>query len=208
MPINYAVAADVVDIRMDVPQPGDAFLVDTNVWYWMAYSRAGAGGNPPKAYQVTAYPTFVLQAIVAHAELRRCELSLSELAHLVEKTELAIYRAASGFSGNPKEYRHNEVAERTSVVSEIEAAWSVVRTIGKPLPFTVDEGAGISTLGRCRNCQVDPYDAMMVEGAGQCGITQVITDDGDYCTIPGITVFTANNTVISSAKAAGKFIVR
>jgi hypothetical protein len=34
------VRANVIDIQRDRPQTGDRFLVDTNVWYWLTYSRS------------------------------------------------------------------------------------------------------------------------------------------------------------------------
>lgn len=37
MAVNYTVRAAVVDIRQDTPKREDAFLVDTNVWYWLTY---------------------------------------------------------------------------------------------------------------------------------------------------------------------------
>jgi hypothetical protein len=40
MPPRYNVRARVIDISTDTPRPTDAFLVDTNVWYWCAYSDA------------------------------------------------------------------------------------------------------------------------------------------------------------------------
>lgn len=42
----------------------------------------------------------------------------------------------------------------------------------------------------------------------KAGIVQVITDDGDYVTVPGIKVFTANRNVIEAARNQGKLITR
>jgi hypothetical protein len=39
-------------------------------------------------------------------------------------------------------------------------------------------------------------------------ITQIITDDGDFSTIAGICVFTANGNIIRAAKAQNKLIAR
>jgi len=36
------------------------------------------------------------------------------------------------------------------------------------------------------------------------GLNKILTDDIDFCTVPGITVFTPNNTAISNAKDQGK----
>jgi hypothetical protein len=41
MPPVYTVRAQVIDVSADTPQPTDALLVDSNVWYWFAYRSAG-----------------------------------------------------------------------------------------------------------------------------------------------------------------------
>ncbi len=38
MPIRYDIKAKIVDITRDAPRPDDAFLIDTNVWYWLTYA--------------------------------------------------------------------------------------------------------------------------------------------------------------------------
>ncbi len=40
------------------------------------------------------------------------------------------------------------------------------------------------------------------------GVTQVLTDDGDFCTVPGITLFTANRGVVEAARVQGKLVIR
>ena len=48
MAVQYAIQAEVVDITTDLPTSNDAFLVDTNIWYWMTYHRASQTKQPPK----------------------------------------------------------------------------------------------------------------------------------------------------------------
>jgi hypothetical protein len=48
----------------------------------------------------------------------------------------------------------------------------------------------------------------MMENFSKAGVSQIITDDGDFATIAGIRVFTANWNVIQPAKDQGKLIVR
>ena len=36
----------------------------------------------------------------------------------------------------------------------------------------------------------------------------ILTDDGDFATVPGITVFTANRTIIDAARDCGKLKMR
>ena len=39
-------------------------------------------------------------------------------------------------------------------------------------------------------------------------IEKIITDDGDYLTVPDIQVFTANRNVINAARSQGKLVTR
>ena len=52
---------------------------------------------------------------------------------------------------------------------------------------------------------VDRYDLFAIHALKASGVTQVISDDGDFCSVSGITLFTANQTVISAARAQNKF---
>jgi hypothetical protein len=47
-----------------------------------------------------------------------------------------------------------------------------------------------------------------VEAMSANGIAQIMTDDGDYVTVPGIPVFTANFNAMAQAHAQGKLRAR
>jgi hypothetical protein len=40
------------------------------------------------------------------------------------------------------------------------------------------------------------------------GVVQVITEDGDFASVPGMRVFTANRSVMSAACSEGKLLIR
>lgn len=207
MPPAYRVRARVVDIRGDTPKPTDAFLVDTNVWFWAAYARASLGLKPPLAYQLLTYPSYLTKALTAKATLYRCGLCLAELTHLIEKTEREIYGAAHG-AISAKEYRHNFPAERANVVAEVRAAWAGAKGVSAPLAVNVDDPTTDAALVRFQTQLLDGYDLFLLEGIGTAGVTQVLTDDGDYCTAPGIQVFTANANVVAAAVSQGMLLTR
>ena len=102
MAVNYTIEADVVDIGADTPKASDAFLVDTNVWFWIAYPNAGQSATP---YQLMSYPSYVNSALGKGAKICRTGLSLAELSHRIEKTEYDIYRSYVN-AIELKEYRH------------------------------------------------------------------------------------------------------
>src|SRR6266404_6252958 len=123
MPANYAVRADVIDISTDTPHPTDQFLIDTNVWTLLVYARMAIGSHPSYHAKVAGYSSYVSQALNNGSGLRRCGLTLAEIAHLIEKTEREIYLSANpGSTFRTKEFRHNLPVERSGVVAEIQSA--------------------------------------------------------------------------------------
>ncbi len=208
MAINYDIQAQIVDIKVDSPCAEDVFLVDTNVWYWHTYTNADVSASP---YQIDNYPEYLFKAISANSILTYTGLSLSELSHLIEQTERNLFiesRSLDPKIFKPKEYRHNYPIEREKVIQEIETAWSQVTSIAAPLDVIIDEKVSNAALSRLKSQALDGYDLFMLEAMKKEDITQVITDDGDFITVPGIMVFTANNNVIRMAKAQGKLVRR
>ena len=205
MPINYNVRAEVIDLRSDTPQDDDMFLVDTNVWYWLTYTQASTYSMP---YQIRDYPNYIASAKSTNCLLSYCGLSLSELAHNIEQTERKIFNSRSSTNLKSKEYRHNYPTERAKVASEIAIAWSQVTSIAASTDITINETLTNAALKRFQNQILDGYDLMILEAMNKAGIDKVITDDGDYVTVPGIKVFTANQNAITAARSQGKLITR
>lgn len=209
MNINYTIQANVIDIRQNNPKADDVFFVDTNIWYWFAYTRASLGDHPPKHYQINEYPSFIKKALSAKSKLYNCGLSLAELAHLIERTELEIFSKASGFDKNKKkEFRHNYPSERANVVAEIQAAWGLVETMTQTIDIQINEHTTNAALSRISTQILDGYDLFILESIMKAGIVKIITDDGDFSTVPNILVFTSNVNVIQTAKVQGKLLKR
>ena len=207
MSVNYVIAADVIDIKIDLPKSGDVFLVDSNVWYWMTYTKASIVMKPWAQSRLRDYPSFVNKAISTGAKLYRCALSFSELAHIIEKTEREIFEKTSGRI-HTKEYRHNQPKERLNVVSEVKAAWGQVKTMASSLDVTINDAVTDATLARFEKECVDGYDLFFLEAMSSEKVIQIITDDGGFATVSGIKVFTANQNVITTAQKQGKFVTR
>jgi hypothetical protein len=91
MPINLNILADVIDIRNDIPQKSDIFLVDTNVWFWRTYANAGFNAKPAQRQKRRNYFNYLNLALLNGATLTYSGLTLAELAHIIEKTEYAIW---------------------------------------------------------------------------------------------------------------------
>ncbi len=205
MPLN--VQAEIIDISIDQPKAQDRFFVDSNVWFWVGYSRVSMSGARP--YQTKYYPNYLTNALNSQSTLLKCVLSFSELAHTVEKTEWEIFKRLNPTIGQ-KDFRHNYPAERAKVVTEIQYAWALAdaMTNQTSLPINIDQPLIDVCLQDLQTHELDGYDLMMVHALRQSGITQVITDDGDFAQVPNLQVFTANKNVIQVARSQGKLITR
>jgi hypothetical protein len=206
------VRATVVDLKTDSPQEYDQFLIDTNAWYWLAYSRSQFTTRPPQDYQVRIYPSYIQESLRANSDLRWSGLSMAEMTTLIERSEYDIFcqtghRDPAKFS--IKEYRHGYPQERTSqVITEINAAWTTIETFGSCLESIVDQKAITQTIADLKLQAVDGYDSLLIHAANTANINQIITDDIDFVTVPGVIVFTANRNALSAAKSQNKLLVR
>lgn len=206
MPINYQIAANVVDIRTDNPFKGENFFVDTNVWYWMTYTRASSSALP---YQITDYPNYVNSVLDAGGKIYQNGLSFAELAHLIEKTEFDIFNKIHRAERiKSKEFRHNHSLEREKVIAEIEAAWGQVKSMAEPLEITIDESTTEAARKHIKTNLLDGYDLFILQLLTRHNVLQIITDDGDFATIPGIKMFTSNKNVIKTAQKQKKIMKR
>jgi hypothetical protein len=209
MPVNFTVKAAVVDVRQDTPKAGDRFYVDTNAWFWTVYSRTQIAPDPPRQYQTDSYPAYLKKVLNMGAKLHWCGLSLSELARQIERVERKIYCRAKAVVLDDKEFRHNLPSERVRVVQEIDDAWKAVESLAGAdgcVNFPeLNTAFMTAALDDFKQLPMDAYDLFSVRAIRAANITQVISDDGDFCTVPGITLFTANPSAISAAQAQKKF---
>jgi hypothetical protein len=201
--VRYAVEAEVIDIQSDRPRAADAMLVDSNVWFWMTYSGPGIGND----WRARGYSSYLRSARRAKAKVYRCGLSVAELAHLIEDIAYEIFQQTHA-GERKKEFRNNYPAERAGIITDVQNAWRIVKSLATPLELVIDEPTTTAALGRLSTELLDGYDLFMAEAIAAAGVTQVLTDDGDFCTVHGIQVFTANRHVLEAARAQGKLRTR
>lgn len=203
MALNVSINAEIVDIRNDEPKPSDQFIVDTNVWYWMTYSKASHPGRA-RPYQINDYPHYLQEALVCGSGLKYTGLNMTELAHIIERTENDIFSQQKGSSVSLKEFRHNHPAERASTCMEISSVCGQIKSMANIVDVSIDDSSMSGALSNLNKWQVDGYDLLISDLMINSGLTQLITDDADFASVSGITVFTANINLINSAKSAGK----
>jgi len=202
------VRAEVIDLRADTVKPTDAFLVDTNVWYWLTYPRASQMPKPPAYYQIRYYPNYLKTARMAGARLLYCGTVFAELAHRIESDEHKFFCAKQGAPVSGKDFRHNYPQERQDVQDEVAIAWGQMTSMADIAAVPLDAVTISATAVLFGQVGLDGYDLIAVEAMRQNGIAHIITDDKDFLTVPGIVVLTANNNAVQAAQAAGKLVTR
>ena len=207
MTVNLTIQANVVDIRNDVPQQTDIFLVDTNVWLWQTYTNAiSTSRRAPN--KMSMYTPYLGQARRQGATLAYTGLILAELAHVIERTEREIHNRNNRSKIEAKSYRHNLPAERANVVAEVESAWQQIKALAVPLDLFINEETTTAAICRFKQQALDGYDLLILEAVSRAEVGQVkiITDDMDYAVVPDIQLFTGNGQVIQQAQAQGKLL--
>jgi hypothetical protein len=210
---NYSIRATVVDLTGDTPQSTDTFWVDTNVWLWTTYTKLFTRPvRPPTSARVSPYVSFLKNAVVAASTIYRIGLTLSEMAHVIEGAEYEIAHPPRSSPPPPskKEFRHNIPAVRLAVVREIQLAWQQVQTMSVPLPggVLIDDALTTQTASALTQTAVDSYDLFALQALRAAGVTNIVSDDGDFCVVPGITLFTTNSGVLQAAHSQNKLVVR
>jgi predicted nucleic acid-binding protein len=205
MPPSH-ILAEVVDIVDDAPTAHDTFFVDTNVWYWISYTRASMRPSPAPGRTVDTYARYIQRVKNAGARLLVCTLSFAELAHIIERKERDIYNYDSRDILDEKTFRYNSSA-RADVITEIEVAWAQVSGLADIVGITVDTDVTQRALTQLKTQPLDSYDVLLLEAMSNHSMRHIVSHDGDFARVPGIRLFTGNQSLISSAAAQGKLLM-
>jgi len=135
--------------------------------------------------------------------LYSCAITLAELASAIESNEWEIHKRTV-IHIDKKDFRHDCHEARAKVIAEVASCWDQVMQVAKFIEMKIDEPTTQRLLDSIRCCRMDGYDALMLDAMTKRGVFNIITDDGDFATVPDITVFTANAHVLHLAKREGR----
>lgn len=202
------VLSSVVDIRKDNPKCSDSLFVDTNIWYFYASSHSSL----PDTYQKRIYPRYISNMYKVKSNILRCELNLVELSNVLEKELYNIFLTENALTSDIvslKDFRYNYPDERNNFVAELCMSWDSIKDISKSFDVLIDESVSKSIIKETLNSYLDGYDLVYLDLIRKNNQKpNILTDDRDFATVPGITVFTANSKVIDAAKKKNLLITR
>lgn len=172
------------------------YAIDTNVLYWMHYSRASLS---PNNYQIKTYPNFISHLISQQKKLMTTTYNIAELITIIERNEYRIYLEQNNLQDSEfsiKKYREDEV-ERVRVKQEIQSVLTQIENIYTivQLDLKMDWMSTYTNDFEKHSCDVGDYSC--IQQFLKEKINCFLTDDIDFCSIEGINVFTSNLKAIS-----------
>lgn len=204
MPSDFPIAASVVNIRKSVDfSDVNSLVIDTNAWFWLTYTGDFAQDEEPRGYQLIHYPDFIKTCLTKSVNLQYTTISLAELYRL---TEVSLYKLYKSYIDDEeitlKNYRYKKKSQRQDFLDEFEAMYNQINDMANHIPTfdNIDDNYSDNLVKESQNKLLEIADLIILDSAGRLNITGIITDDGDFATVKGITVYTANNKVIEAAK--------
>lgn len=194
--------AQVLTLNTLRPVKGELYFVDTNVWFWSTYvaSKQIVLPKHPQPYQLSDYPRFLEIALAEKAVLCHCPLTLTELAYVIEKTELDLYRKSIGNELFEKKEFRKLSHERSVVLSEIKIAWDAINQMSRCVEIKMDRFFVERGREVLSEAPLDPYDALYVQTMRTNKIDYVVTDDIDFSAVNNQMVITANSKATRQTK--------
>jgi hypothetical protein len=191
--------ASIYDITKNAPRSG-LIMVDTSAWFLGMF--------------IPSLPSEVEQDL-PHWEKRKSQayakalaslgkrkvltgLQLSELAVAIEKFNYRAYLKYQELTQEElplKEYRAIE-EEREYVIEDITTSWKDLIENATFKDVTFADGFSQFALDAIVSFKLDGHDAYALAAMNDLRITEIITDDADFCAVDSLHVFTYNKKVL------------
>jgi hypothetical protein len=185
--------AQVLDLARERPIKGEKYLVDTNVWVWVAYAAIRSEAKPMASkYQIENYPRFIEEALAVGAVLCHTPLILCELMNVIENIELDIHKNESSIAHLEKKAFRKIAAKRQAVIKYIKLSIVQVKSMSICIDSNLDASFVDRSMELLSSTKLDAYDSYIAISVKDEKIEYIITDDVDYCDIPRVMVVTAN----------------
>lgn len=200
------VKAEIHDLSSIENYNGEPFLVDTNIWLWITYSKI-MPTKPELRDKVIQYTDKIMEMQREGALLVYSALTFSEVATNIEKQELAEhissrnpdlnFRESKSKVFSKKKLFRNDINIRNRVADEISASISqIVDLADKQADDNLTKLTIEQFVKDIRETTLDGTDVLLKHIGVHDDIVNVVTDDKDYGSVDGLRVFTLNKELI------------
>jgi hypothetical protein len=212
--------ARVVDVRDYGATTSSEYIVDTNVLVFSTYDRYDQqrllGKRVPTDATIDEYLRYEKRVRAAGSRLYIASAAVFEFLRTVERAELEILWATKDHAAALGDFSNFDLKKVRRVCFKCgynEAQRNVVtylNSLAKRFTLLEVSASFAGFADRCTHAWIgtviDTGDAIQLSEAKSKGITSVISDDQDFATLEGITQFTANRTIIDTARSVGLLV--
>ena len=193
--------ATIVDIREldfnNLPN-NEIFAVDTNIFIWMYYQdiiqhaeHFGEENDDDVSYQLCIYPSFIKKLYKSGNKLCTTVINLNEFCSVIERKQFNLYKESThNWRLKLKSFR--DIAEERELYQRrvkqcfrrLHKHYSEIFNIKQTINGTY------AFVNRIPFMKCDIADYTVIEYMKSLGITNFISDDKDFTTVDGITLYT------------------
>lgn len=171
------------------------FFLDTNVLYWYTYPRFSLPGHLNPSAQI--YYDFIDSLTSAGNPLKTSVYNLTELLNVVEKNEYDIYcKLHPDLPLSRKDFRRM-AGERQKVSQMIKTTMNNALNICSITDFNFTSETLKSFSDEFTNHRCDVFDYAILKNCISTKDINIISDDGDFSSMPGINLYTANENILN-----------
>ena len=171
------------------------FFLDTNVLYWYTYPRFSLPGHLNPSAQI--YYDFIDSLTSAGNPLKTSVYNLTELLNVVEKNEYDIYcKLHPDLPLSRKDFRRM-ADERQKVSQMIKTTMNNALNICSITDFNFTSETLTSFSNEFTNHRCDVFDYAILKNCISTKDINIISDDGDFSSMPGINLYTANENILN-----------
>ena len=171
------------------------FFLDTNVLYWYTYPRFSDHSQLKPAWKI--YYDFIDALTSAGNPLHTSVYNLTELLNVVEKNEYEIYMQLHPEIPLTKKDFRRMITEREKVSQIIKTTLNNALSICSVIDFNFTSNTLRNFSNQFIDHRCDVFDYAILNNCIMSKDINIISDDSDFSSMPGITLYTANENILN-----------
>lgn len=172
-----------------------SYFLDTNVLYWYCYPKYNLLNNAVQK-QSSVYIDFVDDLVNKGNPIFTSVYNISELLHVVEKNEFDLFKSTQNINITLKDFRR--MTGRSDLKNILKACMQNIRSICKILDYHSGPDVFNEFIDTIDQHHCDNYDYIILKNCKVDNKTNIISDDADFATIDGFTLYTANSNALNA----------
>lgn len=194
--------ATIIDIREldfnNLPS-NEIFAVDTNIFIWMYYQDIiqhaehfnEENNDDDVSYQLRIYPSFIKKLYKSDNKLCTTVINLNEFCSVIERKQFNLYKESTHNWGLKLKSFRNIAEERELYQRRVKQCFRRLhKHYSKIFNIKQTVNCTYAFVNRIPFMKCDIADYTVIEYMKSLGITNFVSDDKDFTTVDGITLYT------------------